>query len=41
MTIKNLCINFNLFSKHSEFEHMKEYNDKVFKTRNSAGNVIT
>ncbi|CAK91464.1 unnamed protein product (macronuclear) [Paramecium tetraurelia] len=27
--------------KHSEFEHMKEYNDKVFKTRNSAGNVVT
>ncbi|CAD8051375.1 unnamed protein product [Paramecium primaurelia] len=27
--------------KHSEFEHMKEYNDKIYKTRNSAGNVIT
>lgn len=29
------------FRKHSEFEHMKEFDDKVYDTRDEQGNVKT
>lgn len=30
-----------LYRKHSEFEHMKEYEDKEYHTRDDLGNVKT
>lgn len=42
MITLNQCniLNYNL-SKHSEFEHMKEFNDKVYNTRTPKGDVRT
>ena len=42
MIMLNLCKNLLVNqSKHSEFEHMKEFNDKVFNTRTPTGDVRT